>query len=125
MTYQKKFDQNNGQGSPACRLCHQGAETVCHILAICPAYEAKRTKMLQDMANLCLNSTFDIDDILSEDNPEVLTQFLLDPTSINLSKRVSTSDPIVQELYRISRDLCNHIHSERMKQLEELAKRKL
>ena len=124
LTYQKKFDQSNGQGSPVCRLCHQGGETICHILAICPAYEIKRTKMLQEMAKVCSKSTFDIEDIFSEDNPEYLTQFLLDPTSINLRKRVNISDPIVPDLYSISRDLCNHIHSERMKQLGELAKRK-
>ena len=76
------------------------------------------------MAEVCLKSTFDIEDIFSEANPEYLTQFILDPTSINLRKRVNMSDPIVPDLYRISRDLCNHIHSERMKQLGELAKRK-
>ena len=124
LTYQKKFDQNNGQGSPVCRLCHLEGETICHILTICPAYDNKRTKMLQEMAEVCSNSTFVIEDIFSEANPEYLTQFILDPTSINLRKRVHISDPIVPELYRISRDLCNHIHSERMKQLSDLVKRR-
>ena len=80
--------------------------------------------MLQEMAEVCSKSTFDIEHIFSEVNPEYLTQFLLDPTSINLRKCVKMSDPIVPDLYKISRDLCNHIHSERIKQLGELAKRK-
>ena len=76
------------------------------------------------MTEVCSKSTFDIEDILSEVNLEYLTQFLLDTTIINLRKHVNMSDPIVPDLYRISRDLCNHIHSERIKQLGELAKRK-
>ena len=32
-------------------------------------------KMLQEMAEVCSKSTFDIEDIFSEDNPEYLTQF--------------------------------------------------
>ena len=42
LTYQKKYDQGDGKGSPECRLCHQGGETVSHILAVCPTYEVKR-----------------------------------------------------------------------------------
>ena len=57
--------------------------------------------MLQEMAEVFLKSTFDIEDIFSEANPEYLTQFILDPTSINLRKRVNMSDPIVPDLYRI------------------------
>ena len=55
LTYQKKYDQTN-QGSPLCRLCHLEGETICHILAICPAYENKRKKILEDMRILCSSS---------------------------------------------------------------------
>ena len=47
------------------------------------------------MAEVCSKSTFNLADIFSEDNPENITQFILDPTSINLRKRVNMSDPIV------------------------------
>ena len=121
-TYQKKFDQSDGKGSPECRLCHQGGETVSHILGISPIYEVKRKKMLQEIIDICKNSNFDFEDILREGDPEQLTQFLLDPTSINLIKRVHINDPVNLELYRISRDLCSYIHKERLKQLGEPSK---
>jgi hypothetical protein len=126
LTYQKKYDQNN-QGSPFCRLCLlQEGETVCHILAICPMYETKRREFIDEMKNLCSKSdNFDFQVILEEDNPETLTQFILDPTSINLKIRVNIKDPITQDLFKLSRDMCNYVHSERMKQLNELSKRRI
>ena len=123
LTYQKKYDQTN-QGSPLCRLCHLEGETICHILAICPAYQIKREKMLEDIRLLCSSSVnFKLEYILDENNPETLTQFILDPTSFNLKKRVQISDPMAQDLFKISRDICNHIHIERMKLLKDLSKR--
>ena len=53
-------------------------------------------------------------------NPENLTQFILDPTSFNLENRVHRDDPIVPLLFRLSRDLCYSIHNARMKKLKEL-----
>ena len=41
-------------------------------------------------------------DILS--NEEVLCQFILDPTSLTLTNRVSLSDPLVNESYKFSRE---------------------
>ena len=57
-------------------------------------------------------------------NPEELTQFILDPTSFNLTNRVNISDPIVKTLFGLSRDICYSIHTERMKILQELKKAK-
>jgi hypothetical protein len=104
--------------SPFCCLCQEG-ETVCHILAICPIHETQRKNFGFKSAN------FNFQDILEEDNPETLTQFILDPTSINLKKRVNISDPITHDLFKISSDMWNYVHSERMKQLNELSKRRI
>ena len=75
--------------------------------------------------DICKNSNtdFDIEEVLRKRDPEKLTQFLLDPTSMNLTKRVHINDPVNPELYRVSRDLCSHIHKERLKLLGELAKK--
>ena len=59
-------------------------------------------------------------DIPETSNPEMFTQFVLDPTSFNLSKRVNIGDPMAMELFKISRDMCNYLHTQRMKQLKEL-----
>ena len=50
-------------------------------------------------------------------NPENLTQSILDTTSFNLESRVHRDDPIVQLLFKLSRDT---IHNARMKKLKEL-----
>ena len=125
LTYQKKYDQTN-QGSPLCRLCDQEeGETVCHILAVCPFYNGKRAKFIEEMKIVCQKITyFDFEDTIGDGSPEKLTQFILDPTSFNLKNRVNISDPIAQEIFEISRNMCNYIHSERMRQLDRLWKQR-
>ena len=81
--------------------------------------------MLEDLRVICSSSVhFKLEDILDENNPETLTQFILDPTSFNLKKRVHISDPMGQDLFKVSQDMCNHIHMERMKLLKDLSNRK-
>ena len=72
------------------------------------------------MTQLCHSAKHEInlDEILK--NPRTLTQFILDPSSFNLSSRVNISDPILTPLFKLSRDLCNFIHTERMKKLQDL-----
>jgi hypothetical protein len=54
---------------------------------------------------------------LSEDTR---TQFLLDPTSMNLIVRVHMLDPIVPELFKLTRDLCAAICKRRTNMLQNL-----
>ena len=116
LTYQKKFDQSD-KGSPKCRLCELNeGETISHIVAKCSAYKLKRSSIIEEMQNLYFN----MKDIPETSNPEMFTQFVLDPTSFNLSKRVNIGDPMAMELFKISRDMCNYLHTQRMKQLKEL-----
>ena len=99
LTYQKFVDQTN-LGSPSCRLCDQvEGETVCHILAICPFYDVKRTKFIDEIKSVCHKSTyFDFEDVIREGSPEMLTQFILDPTTFNLKNHINISDPIAQNI---------------------------
>ena len=53
---------------------------------------------------------------------EILIQFVLDPSSMNLSPRVHINDPILPELFKLSRDLCFAINK---KSLHDLAKEPL
>ena len=51
-------------------------------------------------------------------NEETLTQFVLDPTSFNLSKRVNINDSTVQKLFALARDMCFGIHNERIRKMK-------
>ena len=81
LTYQRKYD-DSGQGSPHCQVCH------CHIVAVCPQYQDTRQRILFEIQEQCLLAKTNVhfQDILYQ--PEVLTQFILDPTSFNLRNRI-------------------------------------
>ena len=117
-TYEKKSEQSGG--SPDCRLCLDNKrESVSHILTFCSAYSDIRTRILQEFAFLCMSSKSDVDfSSMIEDN-EVLCQFILDPTSMNLSKRIHMNDPLIHSFFKTSRDLCFGISELRLKLLRE------
>ena len=58
------------------------------------------------------------DDILK--NEETLCQFIIDPTSLNLKSRVSTSDPLEPMFHKLSRDFCYIIDKKRIGLLKEM-----
>ena len=119
LTFQRKY-QESGKGNPICKICGLENESICHILTQCPAYKSIRDRILEEFQEICsiTQNNFDLEAIRT--NPETLTQFLLDPTSFNLKTRVHISDPVVPELFKLSRDYCYAIHSERTRKLEEL-----
>ena len=49
---------------------------------------------------------------------QALCQFILDPASFNLKNRVHMNDPILAQLFKLSRDYCYAINSVRMKLLK-------
>ena len=53
---------------------------------------------------------------------DIFTQFVLDPSSMNLDPRVHINDPVLPELFKLSRDLCFAINKTRNKSLHDLAK---
>ena len=71
--------------------------------------------MLPDYQVLCIQSKTRIDFDAVICNSNVLTQFILDPSSFNLENRVNVCDPILPSLFQLSRDYCNAIHVRRMK----------
>ena len=105
LTYERRYNESN-QGSPICRICHLDNESVSHIVATCSAYEVIRI-IMQEIGQLCLlsKSTIIFEDLKKD--PNKLTQFILDPTSFNLE----------------TRDLCQSIHTERMKILKQLSEK--
>ena len=102
LTYKVKSDQSGG--SPHCRICISGVEeSVSHVVSSCGGMADDRTRILTEFRTLC-NSTknrISFDEISKCENN--LTQLILDPTILNLPVRVHISDPLVPQLFKLSR----------------------
>ena len=69
---------------------------------------AERDRLLIEYSQLCKKTMnhIEFDEILK--NKDSLCQFILDPLSLNLQTRVSLSDPLVPDFYKLSRDFCHN-----------------
>ena len=119
--YSVKARQQPGV-SPHCRLCDNPNDNLEHILTRCSATGPQRKKILTEIvvtAQLAKNN-IQIDSILGDNNK--LSQFILDPTSMNLDNncRINICDPIVPALFKVCRDFCFSVHSERTRKLKLL-----
>ena len=115
LTYQTRADRSGG--SAHCRSCPETSpknENLNHILTECLAYEEIRRRIFPEFSKICkiTKSNVSFEDILRSN--EALCQFILDPTSFNLEKRVNINDPALPELFRISRDYCYAVNSIRI-----------
>ena len=123
LSYEVKAEQ--GGGSPLCKICQTGSvERISHIIASCPAMAKERDKVLLELRNLCTLTKNNLSLDYFIHNEDVLSQFILDPTSLNLSIRVSLQDPIVSAFYRLSRDICFILGKTRLKLLDEFSGKK-
>ena len=117
-TYEVKADQSGG--SPHCRCCPypSPSENLQHILTKCSAYSDVRTRIVKEYENLGSQSKSNISfqSILSDDSS--FCQFVLDPSSFNLTSRIHLSDPILGQIFKLSRDYCFAVNSTRKKILK-------
>ena len=118
LTQQVKADRSGG--SPLCRSCPEDApknENLSHILTKCLAYQDVRQRIFPEISEACkmTKSKLNFQEILKNDT--TLCQFLLDPSSFNLEKRIHIDDPALPTLFKISRDYCFAVNSIRMKTL--------
>ena len=108
---------NHSGGSPHCRCCPTPSpnEDLLHILTSCVAYADIRKNLFPEYQNLCNQSKSKmLFQHISSENV-TLCQFILDPASFNLVNRIHMNDPILGPLFKLSRDYCNAVNSERMK----------
>ena len=127
-TYEVKSQHSSG--SPHCHVCCDNetesnnftrpSESICHILVICRAYSDIRNRIIEQYKQLCSvsNSTLNFHHISSDS--ELLCQFILDPTSINLPERINLKDPYLDSYFKLSRDICHGINERRLKFLKKL-----
>ena len=122
LTYKIKADQSGG--SPRCRICETGAEeTVSHVISNCSALQLERQKILPDISKLCAltQNKINFEELLQSE--EKLCQFILDPTSLNLTLRVNLQDKLVPAFFQLSRDFCHVMDKTRLRLLKELAEK--
>jgi hypothetical protein len=121
LTYEKRADQSGG--SPHCRSCNpvpdqpRPAESLVHILAECEQYSDIRDRIFPEIEYLCSRSFLDFRSISADKSN--LSQFILDPSSLNLTSRVNMKDPNMESFFRKSRDFCYSVHNRRMKILKQ------
>lgn len=103
-----KLARNQG-GDPYCRLCLAPVENTQHILTECRLTANVKERLYPELVNLVadispLSSLLD----RSKTPNSLLTQFIIDPASMNLpnSHRISYQHPRLPDLYRLSRDWC-------------------
>ena len=121
LTYQLRSQQTGGGGH--CRLCPgQIDEDISHIVSSCTATSEIRERITQEIFFKCQSAMtmLDIDKIRRD--PQLLTQLILDCTSLNLENgcRIHINDPIVPEIFKLTRDLCHAVHSQRLKLLKKM-----
>ena len=109
-------------GSPFCTACQETPlkiESLKHILIECVGYRETRQRIFLEYNEVCklTKSKINFEEICKND--ENLTQFILNPTSFNLNRRVHTNDPALNSVFKISRDFCFAINSTRMKNISE------
>ena len=119
LTYGMKYDQS-GTGSPRFRLCNSSYESISHIVTSCPLYSDIRAKILTEFSETISKSQNCLDISYLSSSENTLTQLVLDPSSMNLPNRVHVSDPILPELFTLSRDLCFAICKRRSRLISEI-----
>ena len=108
--------------SPACSLCDHPVESIEHVLVACNATNEVRSRLLPNLMNVVANVQPKCGILLYNPPASILTQFILDCTSLNLpdSIRIPLHNPGISAIYKISRDWCFAASSERSSCLKSL-----
>ena len=105
--------------SPACLLCGAAIDNIEHVLVSCRATKDIRDRLLPDLLNTVaiVQPACQILDLPPA--PHILAQFVVDCSSFNLPDkiRIPTHNPGISEIFRLSRDWCFGISSERFRLL--------
>ena len=111
--------------SQACSLCNDSNDDIPditeHILVTCQATSSVRQRLFPELMNTVSRVQPTSSILLYNVSPSILTQFILDCTSINLpdSVRIPMHNPDITDIYRIARDWCFAAHSERVRLLKQ------
>ena len=132
-TYSMRSSQSGG--SPHCRICSSTEhsdelqpapeEDISHILTECVGTKEIRETILPKIEAASRKTKCPIDFQVIKKSPKILTQYLLDCTSLNLNNnmRVNISDEAASDIYREARHFIHAVHLERARILKVLDKK--
>ena len=118
-------DRNQDPSCPLCASALLGrssqAEDMVHLLAICKSTRDTRARIIPDILNT-LSVHYPSNQLLHSCSHAHLTQFILDPTSLNLPQaiRISPNHPALPLVLTLCRRYCFAIHKDRTRQLKLL-----
>ena len=98
-------------------------ESTTHVLVLCRSTSDVRERIFPELMNIVFqvqpNSR-----ILDNPTPAVLTQFILDCTSINLDEdiRIPAHNPNITSVYKVCRDWSYAVTNERARLLKKIRK---
>ena len=119
---------HHSSNNPYCPLCKAlvpsnpgQSEDIVHILTTCRATTDTRSSLIPTLFN-SVAEHFPLNEILKNPTQTQLTQFILDPSSINLPAmtRISPDHPGFAPVLATCRNYCFTIHKERTRQLKQL-----
>ena len=116
--------------NPHCRMCHilsrpssdpAPAEDLVHLLTRCMATADTRNRILPELLNIVAHS-FPSNNLLNNTSHDLLTQFILDCSSINLSVdiRDPPNHPSFTSITRQCSTLIHGLHKDRTRQLKAM-----
>ena len=118
LTFKMKADQSGGSGR--CRQCDNGEDDdICHILT--SHMSPERKEILDQISFVSQHSQCQLNfHIIMKDSAK-LTQYILDPTSLNLENRIGMSDPILPDVIKLCQTFCHLTDKERQETLKTLS----
>ena len=118
----EKLSLTQPSTSPACSLCGTTPDSTEHVLVACQATSDVRSRLFPELMNTVFKVQPNSGILAYDIPPDVLSQFILDCASFNLpdSIRIPLHNPGISKIYRLSRDWCFAIHSERCRMLRQV-----
>ena len=122
----QQYVSNDRNQDPSCPLCLSmfpgrpaQNDSMVHLLTMCRVTAETRARVIPDLLNILVQH-FPNNDLLLNHSNAHLTQFILDPTSLNLpsSIRINPGHPGLTQVLTQCRRICFAVHKDRTRQLD-------
>ena len=113
-------------GDSRCRLCPSSPgipETITHILTECRGTTEPRARIWPELLNVTTQLFPENKLLQATHSNSISAQFVLDCTSLNLPNnyRLDITHPGIADIFRVARQYCYAVSSERLRKLKNLS----